>query len=304
MDWAGRLVLVTGGASFIGSHLVDQLVQRGATVRVVDDLSSGRLENIQRRSTRTADRIPSGDLRVPGVADDGRCGHRRRLPSRRGSRRPRLRRPAPGAPAPPISRSTGSSFSRAATPASRRSSTPRPAASIRTPPDRSRQSLYLDAKTGPAVRRGQHVRLGEADGGDDAPGVCTRVGDEGRLVPLLHRLRRAWQGEPRGHRDDRPRLRQAGSLRRLGHGRADSQLDVRRRHRQRHDPRRREDRRRHRGEPRDDGADAGDRRGARNHALHRPRGRDRAASRDADRANEPRRGQRPRARSCSAGSRR
>lgn len=48
MDWKGRKVLVTGGASFIGSHLVDALVERGAKVRVVDNLSSGRIENIQR----------------------------------------------------------------------------------------------------------------------------------------------------------------------------------------------------------------------------------------------------------------
>ena len=47
MDWAKKKVLVTGGASFIGSHLVDALVERGAKVRVVDNLSSGRLENIQ-----------------------------------------------------------------------------------------------------------------------------------------------------------------------------------------------------------------------------------------------------------------
>jgi nucleoside-diphosphate-sugar epimerase len=46
MNWEGRKALVTGGASFIGSHLVDALVGRGALVRVVDDLSSGRLENI------------------------------------------------------------------------------------------------------------------------------------------------------------------------------------------------------------------------------------------------------------------
>ena len=46
MDWSGRRVLVTGGASFIGSHLVDALVDRGAQVRVADDLSSGRLENL------------------------------------------------------------------------------------------------------------------------------------------------------------------------------------------------------------------------------------------------------------------
>ena len=37
----GRRHLVTGGAGFIGSHLVDALVSRGAEVTVVDDLSSG-----------------------------------------------------------------------------------------------------------------------------------------------------------------------------------------------------------------------------------------------------------------------
>ncbi|MEM2025190.1 MAG: SDR family NAD(P)-dependent oxidoreductase [Desulfurococcaceae archaeon] len=40
-------VLVTGGAGFIGSHLVDKLVALGFQVRVVDNLSSGRLENIR-----------------------------------------------------------------------------------------------------------------------------------------------------------------------------------------------------------------------------------------------------------------
>jgi nucleoside-diphosphate-sugar epimerase len=47
MEWVGRTTLVTGGASFIGSHLVDRLVDLGASVRVVDNLSSGRLENIR-----------------------------------------------------------------------------------------------------------------------------------------------------------------------------------------------------------------------------------------------------------------
>ena len=41
-----KLVLVTGGAGFIGSHLVDRLVKSGYGVRVVDDLSSGKLANI------------------------------------------------------------------------------------------------------------------------------------------------------------------------------------------------------------------------------------------------------------------
>jgi UDP-glucose 4-epimerase len=41
----GRAV-VTGGAGFIGSHLVEALLRRGARVAVIDDLSSGRAENL------------------------------------------------------------------------------------------------------------------------------------------------------------------------------------------------------------------------------------------------------------------
>jgi UDP-glucose 4-epimerase len=48
MNWKNKKVLVTGGASFISSHLVDRLVELGAEVRVADDLSSGRLENLER----------------------------------------------------------------------------------------------------------------------------------------------------------------------------------------------------------------------------------------------------------------
>jgi nucleoside-diphosphate-sugar epimerase len=43
----GKLVLVTGGASFISSHLVDTLLRGGADVRVADDFSSGRIENLE-----------------------------------------------------------------------------------------------------------------------------------------------------------------------------------------------------------------------------------------------------------------
>ena len=43
---AGATALVTGGAGFIGSHLVTALLARGLTVRLLDDLSSGRRENL------------------------------------------------------------------------------------------------------------------------------------------------------------------------------------------------------------------------------------------------------------------
>jgi UDP-glucose 4-epimerase len=39
-------VLITGGAGFIGSHLTEYLLQRGNKVCVIDDLSTGRLENV------------------------------------------------------------------------------------------------------------------------------------------------------------------------------------------------------------------------------------------------------------------
>ena len=57
---AGRAVLVTGGAGFIGSHLVDALVAAGARVRVLDDFSSGRRENLAAAGTRVE--VVEGDV--------------------------------------------------------------------------------------------------------------------------------------------------------------------------------------------------------------------------------------------------
>ena len=47
-----KKALVTGGAGFIGSHLVDALIDRGCEVGVVDDLSTGRLSNLQHLQDR------------------------------------------------------------------------------------------------------------------------------------------------------------------------------------------------------------------------------------------------------------
>jgi len=44
--WVDKNVIVTGGASFIGSHLVDKLDNVGANVTVVDNLSSGSIDNL------------------------------------------------------------------------------------------------------------------------------------------------------------------------------------------------------------------------------------------------------------------
>jgi nucleoside-diphosphate-sugar epimerase len=68
MDWHNRHVLVTGGASFIGSHLTDALVKRGAQLLIVDDLTSGRLENIQQHLPNGRVEFIHADLREPGIA--------------------------------------------------------------------------------------------------------------------------------------------------------------------------------------------------------------------------------------------
>ena len=43
-----RKVLVTGGAGFIGSHIADAYLERGDRVWVLDDLSTGRIDNVPR----------------------------------------------------------------------------------------------------------------------------------------------------------------------------------------------------------------------------------------------------------------
>lgn len=58
---ASPLTLVTGGAGFIGSHLVDELVARGERVRVLDDFSTGASENLE--ASRDSIELIDGDLR-------------------------------------------------------------------------------------------------------------------------------------------------------------------------------------------------------------------------------------------------
>lgn len=55
--------LVTGGAGFIGSHLIDRLVARGDTVSVVDNLSSGVIEFIQEHIDSGAVTFHNADLK-------------------------------------------------------------------------------------------------------------------------------------------------------------------------------------------------------------------------------------------------
>jgi nucleoside-diphosphate-sugar epimerase len=61
---SGRKSLVTGGAGFIGAHLVDRLVEEGWSVRVLDDFSSGRQENLECARGRGVE-VVCGDVRDP-----------------------------------------------------------------------------------------------------------------------------------------------------------------------------------------------------------------------------------------------
>ena len=58
MKIKGKNILVTGGAGFIGSHLVDSLLKKGATVTIIDDLSTGRKSNVNIKA-----KFIDGDIR-------------------------------------------------------------------------------------------------------------------------------------------------------------------------------------------------------------------------------------------------
>jgi nucleoside-diphosphate-sugar epimerase len=76
--------LVTGGAGFIGSHLVEELVRRGARVRVVDNLVTGYRENLATVASRVE--FIEGDLAQADVAKTASAGvdyvlHQAAIPS-------------------------------------------------------------------------------------------------------------------------------------------------------------------------------------------------------------------------------
>ena len=85
--------LVTGGAGFIGSNLVDALLARGDEVTVVDDLSTGRRENLDGALAAGAE-LAELDIRDAAALARWRrrAPPRARLPPRRPDRRPQVAR--------------------------------------------------------------------------------------------------------------------------------------------------------------------------------------------------------------------
>lgn len=60
--------LVTGGAGFIGSHIVDELIHKGIETYVIDDLSTGSLENLSRHKNNKLLHVIVSDIRKIGDA--------------------------------------------------------------------------------------------------------------------------------------------------------------------------------------------------------------------------------------------
>lgn len=61
-------VLVTGGCGFIGSHIAESLVNKGYKVRILDDFSTGKLENLNAIATEKLE-IYEGDVTVPSLVE-------------------------------------------------------------------------------------------------------------------------------------------------------------------------------------------------------------------------------------------
>ena len=56
-------ILVTGGAGFIGSHIVDRLLEEGLKVRVLDNLSTGEKKNLAQHKNNKSFQFIEGDIR-------------------------------------------------------------------------------------------------------------------------------------------------------------------------------------------------------------------------------------------------
>lgn len=87
-----RKILITGGAGFIGSHVADLFLSRGWDVGVLDDLSSGKLENVATASTffECDVRSPAAQKAIADFRPDVLCHHAAQIDVRKSMADPRL----------------------------------------------------------------------------------------------------------------------------------------------------------------------------------------------------------------------
>ena len=200
-------MLVTGGASFIGSTLTDHLLARGAKIRVVDDLTSGHRDNIKEHVANGKIEFTQADLREPGVTRSAMQGvdtvfH---LAADHGGRGyVDLHQAGPAS----NFFLDGLVFAEALRAKVKKVVF---ASSGCVYPNflqsDVKKELYLteDLTKGPERRR-QYLRLGQVDGRIHAECLCEGARHGGSLLSLLHGIRTAGSGKSRRDCHDRPGL--------------------------------------------------------------------------------------------------
>ncbi len=225
---SARRCLITGGAGFIGSHLVDALVAGGDQVTVLDDLSTGSLENLAQWSDAEAVEIVEGSTRDEALVDELVQSNELVLPPGLRRRSPADRRPSARIAAGQRTRHRARSL---------RGRSPRAQGRLHVHVGGLRQELDRSTHRGRRPCPGLPVQV--PLGIRDREGL--RRGARARPVPGARhacrggeavQLRRAETDRP--VRDGASALRPAGARRRRHHGvrqrHSDALLRARRRH--------------------------------------------------------------------------
>src|SRR5437764_9000367 len=69
------IYLITGGCGFIGSHLCEALIQKGHSVRILDDLSTGSVENVPQGTTILRGSVTQQDAVDAAMTGVAGCFH-------------------------------------------------------------------------------------------------------------------------------------------------------------------------------------------------------------------------------------
>ena len=182
-------VLVTGGAGFIGSHLTEALLDRGHEVWALDDLSTGRLENLRTFELHPRFRFLEGDVTECRAGQrTGRPVRARLPPRRRGGREVRARESA-ALPAHEHSRHRSRAGGRRRAPRARWWCSRAARCTARASRCRSREDD--DRVLGPDAQAALVVRVRQGGRRVPRPGLLPAAAAAGRDRALLQHLRPA-----------------------------------------------------------------------------------------------------------------